>query len=126
MLFQMHFCQMRICDNKWVLKSVGVCTLFHTFCIFSKLKVVELKLTLTLVSRSKIMVEIFSCFLYKLSELQRFFFGFYESIYKPSWRNWLARSAVNRKVGGSSPPGGDILFWKQCFIGNFFFQSLLL
>ena len=20
------------------------------------------------------------------------------------WRNWLARSAVNRKVGGSSPP----------------------
>ena len=23
-----------------------------------------------------------------------------------SWRNWLARSAVNRKVGGSSPPGG--------------------
>jgi hypothetical protein len=25
----------------------------------------------------------------------------------PPWRNWLARSAVNRKVGGSSPPGGD-------------------
>ena len=25
---------------------------------------------------------------------------------KPPWRNWLARSAVNRKVGGSSPPGG--------------------
>lgn len=24
----------------------------------------------------------------------------------PSWRNWLARSAVNRKVGGSNPPGG--------------------
>lgn len=24
----------------------------------------------------------------------------------PPWRNWLARSAVNRKVGGSSPPGG--------------------
>ena len=23
------------------------------------------------------------------------------------WRNWLARSAVNRKVGGSSPPGDD-------------------
>ena len=23
------------------------------------------------------------------------------------WRNWLARSAVNRKVGGSSPPGSD-------------------
>ena len=25
---------------------------------------------------------------------------------KPPWRNWLARSAVNRKVGGSNPPGG--------------------
>ena len=24
------------------------------------------------------------------------------------WRNWLARSAVNRKVGGSSPPGTDL------------------
>ena len=28
----------------------------------------------------------------------------------PSWRNWLARSTVNRKVGGSSPPEGE-LFW---------------
>ena len=28
----------------------------------------------------------------------------------PPWRNRLARSAVNRKVGGSSPPGGDINF----------------
>ena len=27
---------------------------------------------------------------------------------KPPWRNRLARSAVNRKVGGSSPPGGGI------------------
>ena len=29
------------------------------------------------------------------------------------WRNWLARSAVNRKVGGSSPPGSGspILRW---------------
>ena len=26
------------------------------------------------------------------------------------WRNWLARSAVNRKVGGLSPPGGDLFF----------------
>ena len=25
---------------------------------------------------------------------------------KPLWRNWLARSAVNRKAGGSSPPRG--------------------
>ena len=23
------------------------------------------------------------------------------------WRNWLARSAVNREVGGLSPPGSD-------------------
>jgi hypothetical protein len=29
----------------------------------------------------------------------------------PPWRNRLARSAVNRKVGGSSPPGGA-----QCFV----------
>ena len=45
-------------------------------------------------------------------------------LHLPLWRNWLARSAVNRKVGGSSPPGGDILFWKQCFIGNFFSISI--
>ena len=32
---------------------------------------------------------------------------------KPPWRNRLARSAVNRKVGGSSPPGGDMFFSKQ-------------
>ena len=25
------------------------------------------------------------------------------------WRNWLARSTVNRKVGGSSPPGSVVL-----------------
>ena len=30
----------------------------------------------------------------------------------PSWRNWLARSTVNRKVGGSSPPGGVLFFLK--------------
>ena len=28
----------------------------------------------------------------------------------PSWRNRLARSAVNRKVGGSNPPGGELIF----------------
>ena len=32
---------------------------------------------------------------------------------KPPWRNWLARSAVNRKVGGSSPPGGGPIFDKN-------------
>ena len=26
------------------------------------------------------------------------------------WRNWLARSTVNRKVGGSSPPGDGCFF----------------
>ena len=30
---------------------------------------------------------------------------------------WLARSAVNRKVGGSSPPGDAVLFG---FLGKFF------
>ena len=29
----------------------------------------------------------------------------------PLWRNWLARSAVNRKVGGSSPPRGVNTFY---------------
>ena len=31
----------------------------------------------------------------------------------PLWRNWLARSAVNRKVGGSSPPRGVDTFCKN-------------
>uniref|UniRef100_A0A0K0FMW3 Uncharacterized protein n=1 Tax=Strongyloides venezuelensis TaxID=75913 RepID=A0A0K0FMW3_STRVS len=31
----------------------------------------------------------------------------------PPWRNRLARSAVNRKVGGSSPPGGDVFSIKN-------------
>ena len=30
-----------------------------------------------------------------------------DAIHMPPWRNRLARSAVNRKVGGSSPPGGE-------------------
>ena len=30
---------------------------------------------------------------------------------KSPWRNRLARSAVNRKVGGSSPPGDGLLFF---------------
>ncbi len=32
----------------------------------------------------------------------------------PPWRNRLARSAVNRKVGGSSPPGGEKCFTLFC------------
>ncbi len=31
----------------------------------------------------------------------------------PPWRNRLARSAVNRKVGGSSPPGGAIVLFSR-------------
>ena len=34
---------------------------------------------------------------------------------KPPWRNRLARSAVNRKVGGSSPPGGGMIFCIMIF-----------
>ena len=35
----------------------------------------------------------------------------------PLWRNRLARSAVNREAGGSSPPRGAIFFGKK--ITNF-------
>ena len=31
-------------------------------------------------------------------------------VIKLLWRNWLARSAVNRKDGGSSPPRSEIFF----------------
>ena len=31
------------------------------------------------------------------------------------WRNWLARSTVNRKVGGSSPPGSELFYRKVQF-----------
>ena len=34
------------------------------------------------------------------------------------WRNRLARSAVNRKVGGSSPPRDAFFFGKSCVIQN--------
>ena len=39
---------------------------------------------------------------------------------QPPWRNRLARSAVNRKVGGSNPPGGEISFFP------FFLTSTLI
>ena len=32
------------------------------------------------------------------------------------WRNWLARSAVNREVGGSSPPRIECLFNFYAFV----------
>ena len=35
------------------------------------------------------------------------------------WRNWLARSAVNRKVGGSSPPGSDFLSTQHIHLHTF-------
>ncbi len=35
---------------------------------------------------------------------------------EPPWRNWLARSAVNRKVGGSSPPGGVYFRFFQLYV----------
>ena len=38
----------------------------------------------------------------------------------PPWRNWLARSTVNREVGGSSPPGG-VDFCCDVLIAWFFF-----
>src|SRR4029434_2036578 len=31
------------------------------------------------------------------------------------WRNWLARSAVNRKDGGSSPPRDEIVLFCEKF-----------
>ena len=37
----------------------------------------------------------------------------FQSGIKPPWRNRLARSAVNRKVGGSSPPGGEKFFLQK-------------
>ena len=48
-----------------------------------------------------------------LKNLQNLFFV--RLISDPSWRNWLARSTVNRKVGGSSPPEG-VLFWPRFYI----------
>ena len=38
------------------------------------------------------------------------------------WRNRLARSAVNRKVGGSSPPG-DVRLLQCSFEGKLFFLT---
>ena len=40
----------------------------------------------------------------------------------PPWRNRLARSAVNRKVGGSSPPGGETYFY--IFIAHVFKRNI--
>ena len=38
--------------------------------------------------------------------------------HQPPWRNRLARSAVNRKVGGSSPPGGAIFSPSEIIFGG--------
>ena len=42
------------------------------------------------------------------------------------WRNWLARSAVNRKVGGSSPPGSADIFLMFYIIYIFFLYIYLV
>ena len=36
--------------------------------------------------------------------------SYYPASFKSPWRNRLARSAVNRKAGGLSPPGDDYLY----------------
>ena len=43
---------------------------------------------------------------------------------QPLWRNWLARSAVNRKVGGSSPPRGVQFLTNSWLIFYYFFFFL--
>ena len=47
---------------------------------------------------------------------------------QPPWRNRLARSAVNRKVGGSIPPGGEIYLFSFfiCFFFVFIFIIYLI
>ena len=44
---------------------------------------------------------------------------------KPLWRNWLARSAVNRKAGGSSPPRGATTKVDVCLVQFFQLYSFL-
>ena len=46
----------------------------------------------------------------KLYDICGFTLSYYivSDVGKSPWRNRLARSAVNRKVGGSSPPGDDM------------------
>ena len=34
----------------------------------------------------------------------------------PPWRNWLARSAVNRKVAGSIPAGGGVFCTNNVYL----------
>ena len=43
----------------------------------------------------------------------------------PLWRNWLARSAVNRKAGGSSPPRGATTKVDVCLVQFFQLYSFL-
>ena len=44
---------------------------------------------------------------------------------QPLWRNWLARSAVNRKVGGSSPPRGVQFLTNNWLVFYYFFLIFL-
>jgi hypothetical protein len=43
-------------------------------------------------------------------------FSWAKDRFKPLWRNWLARSAVNRKAGGSSPPRGAKIQVDVCIV----------
>ena len=46
---------------------------------------------------------------------------------QPLWRNWLARSAVNRKVGGSSPlRGAKVYFTFNWLVFYYFFLNFSL
>ena len=48
-----------------------------------------------------------------------------KGVIKPLWRNWLARSAVNRKAGGSSPPRGATVKVYICLVQFFQLYSFL-
>ena len=54
----------------------------------------------------------------KWSRMRVFKPPFAQSHPQPPWRNRLARSAVNRKVGGSSPPGGEDFFIFYSLVKN--------
>ena len=43
----------------------------------------------------------------------------FSAIPMPPWRNWLARSAVNRKVGGSNPACAEKFFAQILVIKSF-------
>lgn len=54
---------------------------------------------------------------FKVSVFMAFIWSRYRGL---SWRSWLARSAVNRKIGGSSPPGSGYVFLYEKMVWPFF------